>query len=101
MKWGSLHPVLDQYMFERADKIAEFAQANNIRLIGHALVWHSQLGQGVFTKGGSNEPVDKETLLNRIRDHIFTVAGRYKAGYMDGCVNEALNEDGTMRIQVF
>ncbi|NLD36234.1 MAG: endo-1,4-beta-xylanase [Desulfatiglans sp.] len=98
MKWGSLHPALDQYRFERADKIAEFAQANNVKLIGHTLVWHSQLGQGVFTKEGSNDQVDKETLFNRIRDHIFTVAGRYK-GKVHGwdVVNEALNEDGTMR----
>ncbi|NLA74828.1 MAG: endo-1,4-beta-xylanase, partial [Deltaproteobacteria bacterium] len=98
MKWGSLHPVLNQYNFERADKIAEFASANNIKLIGHALVWHSQLGQEVFTKEGSNDQVDKETLLNRIRGHIFTVAGRYK-GKVHGwdVVNEALNEDGSMR----
>ncbi|MBN1904013.1 MAG: endo-1,4-beta-xylanase [Deltaproteobacteria bacterium] len=98
MKWGSLHPVLDQYRFERADKIADFAQANRIKLIGHALVWHSQLGRGVFTKEGSNDQVDKETLLNRIKDHIFTVAGRYK-GKVHGwdVVNEALNEDGSMR----
>lgn len=98
MKWGSLHPVLDQYRFERADKIAEFAEANRIKLIGHALVWHSQLGQGVFTKEGSSEQVDKETLLNRIKDHIFKVAGRYK-GKVHGwdVVNEALNEDGSMR----
>jgi endo-1,4-beta-xylanase len=101
MKWGSLHPVLNQYRFERADKIAEFAQANNIKLIGHTLVWHSQLGFGVFTKEGSTDPndlVDKETMYNRIKDHIFTVAGRYK-GKIHGwdVVNEALNEDGTYR----
>ncbi len=101
MKWASLHPVLDQYRFERADKIAEFAQANNIKLIGHTLVWHSQLGQGVFTKEGSNDPnalVDKDTLNKRIKDHIFTVAGRYK-GKVHGwdVVNEALNEDGSYR----
>jgi endo-1,4-beta-xylanase len=101
MKWGSLHPVLDQFRFERADKITEFAAANNIKLIGHTLVWHSQLGQGVYTREGSADPnalVDKETLYKRIKDHIFTVAGRYK-GRMHGwdVVNEALNEDGTYR----
>jgi len=101
MKWASLHPTLGEYKFERADKIAEFAQANNIKLVGHTLVWHSQLGQGVYTKEGSNDPndfVDSETLINRIREHIFSVAGRYK-GKVHGwdVVNEALNEDGTMR----
>jgi len=98
MKWGSLHPTLDQYRFERADRIVKFAQENRIKLIGHTLVWHSQLGQGVFTKEGSNDQVDKETLFNRIKDHIFTVAGRYK-GKVHGwdVVNEALNEDGSYR----
>jgi endo-1,4-beta-xylanase len=101
MKWGSLHPVLNQYKFERADKIAEFAMANNIKLIGHTLVWHSQLGHGVFIKVGATDPNDlvaKDTLYKRIKDHIFTVAGRYK-GKVHGwdVVNEALNEDGTYR----
>jgi endo-1,4-beta-xylanase len=101
MKWGSIHPALNQYRFERADKIAEFAVANNIKLIGHTLVWHSQLGYGVFTKDDSTDPnalVDKDTLYKRIKDHIFTVAGRYK-GKVHGwdVVNEALNEDGSYR----
>jgi endo-1,4-beta-xylanase len=101
MKWGSLHPILNKYRFERADKIVEFAQTNNIELIGHTLVWHSQLGQGVFAKEGSTDPnelVDSDTLLRRIKDHIYTVAGRYK-GKVHGwdVVNEALNEDGTFR----
>ncbi len=101
MKWALLHPTLGEYKFERADKIAEFAQANNIKLVGHTLVWHSQLGQGVFTREGStdpNDPVDSDTLLARIKEHILTVAGRYR-GKVHGwdVVNEALNEDGTMR----
>jgi endo-1,4-beta-xylanase len=101
MKWGSLHPVLNKYRFERADKIAEFAHSNNIKLIGHTLIWHSQLGFGVFTKEGSTDPnalADKDTLYKRIKDHIFTVAGRYK-GKVHGwdVVNEALNEDGSYR----
>lgn len=101
MKWAWLHPTPSEYKFEDADKIAEFTAANNIKLIGHTLVWHSQLGRGVFTKEGSDDPndlIDSETLLSRIKDHIYTVAGRYK-GKVHGwdVVNEALNEDGTMR----
>ena len=101
MKWGLLHPNLEEYRFDRADRIARFSQAHGLKLIGHTLVWHSQLGRGVFTKGGSKDQnylVDNETLLSRIKDHIFTVAGRYK-GKVHGwdVVNEALNEDGTLR----
>jgi endo-1,4-beta-xylanase len=42
--------------------------------------------------------VSRYTLLSRLRDHIHTVFGRYK-GRIKGwyVVNEALNEDGTLR----
>lgn len=101
MKWERVHPTLDEYTFDRADKIVDYTQANNIALIGHTLVWHSQLGEGVLTKEGSmdeNDFVDKETLVARMKQHITTVAGRYK-GKVHGwdVVNEALNEDGTLR----
>lgn len=100
-KWALLHPTLNDYNFDRADKIVEFTRANDIKLIGHTLVWHSQLGRGVFIEAGSknlNNMVDKETLLNRIKDHIYTVAGRYKGKVLGwDVVNEALNEDGTFR----
>ena len=101
MKWAWLHPTPSEYRFEDADKISDFAQANSIKLIGHTLVWHSQLGRGLFTKEGSNDPndlVDSDTLLSRIRDHIFAVAGRYRGKVLGwDVVNEALNEDGTYR----
>ena len=99
MKWERVHPTLNKYTFDRADQIVDFTQSNNIKLIGHTLVWHSQLGEGVFEKEGEeNMLVDSATLMNRIKDHISTVAGRYK-GKVHGwdVVNEALNDDGTLR----
>jgi len=101
MKWALLHPTLDEYTFGRADKIVEYARQNDLKLIGHTLVWHSQLGKGVFqpeNADGEEALVDSATLMNRIHNHIFTVAGRYK-GKIHGwdVVNEALNDDGTLR----
>jgi len=42
--------------------------------------------------------VNRDTLLARMHDHIFTVVGRYK-GRIKGwdVVNEALNDDGSLR----
>lgn len=101
MKWERIHPTWDEYTFERADKIVEYAQANNMKLIGHTLVWHSQMGKGVFTQTDSPEDtvlVDSATLVNRMKEHINAVAGRYKGKiYGWDVVNEALNEDGTLR----
>ena len=101
MKWQRIHPTLEEYNFDPADKIVAFAEANNMKVIGHTLVWHSQLGKGVFVPEGvedENILVDSTTLMNRIREHIFTVAGRYR-GKIHGwdVLNEALNEDGSLR----
>ena len=101
MKWERIHPTLGEYTFERADKIVDYAQANDMKVIGHTLVWHSQLGEGVFTPENTTDDnilVDSTTLMNRIKEHITKVAGRYK-GKIHGwdVVNEALNEDGTLR----
>jgi endo-1,4-beta-xylanase len=66
-------------------------------IVGHTLVWHNQTPAWVFRDDKGN-PVDRETLLRRLHDHIATVVGRYK-GKINGwdVVNEALNEDGTLR----
>ena len=97
MKWGVIHPRLGHYTFEPADRFVEFGQKHKMTVIGHTLVWHSQTPRWVFQdqEGGT---LTREALLERMREHIFTVAGRYK-GKIKGwdVVNEALNEDGTLR----
>jgi endo-1,4-beta-xylanase len=66
-------------------------------IVGHCLVWHSQTPRWVF-QNDAGEPLTRDALLARMRDHIMTVVGRYK-GRIGGwdVVNEALNEDGSMR----
>ena len=66
-------------------------------IVGHTLIWHSQTPDWVF-RDDQGKPVDREMLLARMREHIFTVVGRYR-GKIAGwdVVNEALNEDGTLR----
>ncbi len=97
MKWEVIHPEPGRYDFEAADRYVEFGEANDMFIVGHTLVWHSQAPDWVFEDGAGN-PASRDTLLARMRDHIFTVVGRYK-GRVDGwdVVNEALNEDGTLR----
>jgi endo-1,4-beta-xylanase len=66
-------------------------------IVGHCLVWHSQVPAWVFRDGKGNF-VDRETLLKRMHDHIQTVVGRYKGRIQSwDVVNEALNDDGTLR----
>jgi endo-1,4-beta-xylanase len=66
-------------------------------VIGHVLLWHQQTPDWVFA-GEGGKPLDRETALRRLREHIQSVAGRYR-GRIHGwdVVNEAVNDDGTMR----
>lgn len=97
LKWEVVHPRPETYDFSMADKYVEFGEQNHMFIIGHNLVWHSQTPKWVFEDGHGN-PVSRKVLLDRMRDHIHKVVGRYK-GRISGwdVVNEALNEDGTLR----
>jgi endo-1,4-beta-xylanase len=97
LKWESVHPNLDTYNFTKADRYVEFGEKNKMFIVGHNLIWHQQTPKEVFMDAGG-KPVDRKTLLERMRGHIQTVVGRYK-GRIKGwdVVNEALNEDGSLR----
>jgi endo-1,4-beta-xylanase len=97
LKWENVHPRADGYNFGPPDAYVAFGEKNHMLVIGHTLVWHSQTPRWVF-EDAHGEPLDREHLLARMRDHIHTVVGRYK-GRIAGwdVVNEALNEDGTLR----
>jgi endo-1,4-beta-xylanase len=97
LKWEEIHPELDRYNFEPADKYAEFGKKNNMFVVGHTLVWFYQTPDWVFEDESGN-PLDREALLARMKEHIFSVMGRYK-GRIHGwdVVNEAIVEDGSFR----
>ena len=97
LKWAIIHPRPDTYDFSPADKYVEFGERNHMFIVGHNLVWHSQTPKWVFEDNNGN-PLSRDALLERMRDHINKVVGRYK-GRINGwdVVNEALNEDGTLR----
>jgi endo-1,4-beta-xylanase len=96
-KWALIHPYPDEYDFDAADRFVEFGEKHNMFMVGHTLVWHSQTPRWVFEDENGN-PLGRDALLERMRDHIHTVVGRYK-GRIHGwdVVNEALNEDGSLR----
>jgi endo-1,4-beta-xylanase len=96
MKCEVIHPTWGGYDFDLADKFVAYGKANNMFIVGHTLVWHSQLPSFVSNIKNS------DSLLLFMTNHINTVAGRY-AGKIDSwdVVNEALNEDGTLRNSIF
>ncbi len=100
LKWESIQPRPgnDGYNFGPGDRYVEFGETNGMHVIGHTLVWHSQTPKWVFLADDGTNFCDRETLLKRMHDHIQTVVGRYKGRIKCwDVVNEALNENGTLR----
>ncbi|CAH0051078.1 unnamed protein product [Clonostachys solani] len=96
-KWQFTEPTQGQFSYTSGDAIASLAKENNQLLRCHTLVWHSQLPSWV--SGGSWTEAE---LTSIIETHISNVVGHYKgACYSWDVVNEALNEDGTLRDSIF
>jgi endo-1,4-beta-xylanase len=97
LKWAEVHPEPNQYNFEPADRYVEFGEKNKMFIVGHTLVWHNQTPDWVF-EGAGGKPLDRETALARMKEHIETVVGRYR-GRIHGwdVVNEAIDDNGRLR----
>lgn len=101
MKSEEIQPREGEFFFDEADKFVNFGIENNMSIIGHCLIWHSQCPDWFFTDDKGNN-VSPEILRQRIKTHISTVVGRYK-GKIKGwdVVNEAIVEDGSYRKSKF
>lgn len=96
LKWMFIEPQPNKFNFDVSDKYVDFGMKNNMHIVGHALVWHSQLSD--YMKGIK----DRKTMSFHIQNHINTLVKRYKGKiHTWDVVNEALNEDGTLRESVF
>ncbi len=97
LKWEEVHPERDRYNFEPADQYVAFGQKNRMHVVGHTLVWFYQTPDWVF-RDEAGKPLGREALLRRMKDHIFTMMGRYQ-GRIHGwdVVNEAIASDGSFR----
>lgn len=79
------------WKFEAPDAFVNFAVSNDLKVVGHTLVW----AKDDRTPGWMNAITTREELFGVMREHIDKVAGRYKGKIaMWDVVNEAL-DDGT------
>jgi len=96
MKAEVIHPEWNRYNFDLADKIADYGKKHNIKVNGHTLIWHSQLPAYIRTMK------DADSVKQYFTNHINTVASHFDGKiYSWDVVNEALEEDGSMRKSIF
>ena len=95
MKPERMQPREGEFNFAAADAFVKFGMENKMFIVGHTLIWHSQLPQWFCTDEEGNN-VAPEILKERMKKHIQTIDGRYK-GRDKGwaVVNEAIEGDGS------
>lgn len=92
MKWLLLQPEEGRWEWTLPDRFMNFGEANNMYMVGHVLIWHSQVPDWVF-KGKKNQPANARLVRKRMQNHITTLAGRYKGRiHAWDVVNEAVDE---------
>jgi endo-1,4-beta-xylanase len=93
MKWESVEPERGRYDWTEAEELMAFAKRNRQRVRGHTLVWHNQLP--AWLTSGSFTPAELRQIL---RKHIIDEASRFRGRIWQwDVVNEAFEEDGTLR----
>ena len=84
MKWMFVQPKPNEFYFDHTDKYVQFGLDNNMHIVGHALIWHSQIANFM------NSIKDSTKMIQHVTNHISTLVNRYK-GKIDtwDVVNEA------------
>jgi endo-1,4-beta-xylanase len=93
MKWESLEPQQGVFNYGPADQLLAFAGQNRIAVRGHVLVWHNQNPSWV-----NEQAFTRDQLRAILREHVIETAAHFRGKlYQWDVLNEALNEDGTLR----
>ena len=100
MKWEHIHPEQNRYDYQYADKLVEFAKANNIVVRGHTLV-HAN---GQTPKWVLDGNFSGEQLSQILQDHIKTVLTHYQETFPGvvtvwDVVNESFIDDASWKTE--
>jgi endo-1,4-beta-xylanase len=97
-KWQSIQNAEAAFNFGQAERFLQFAQSIGMEEVhGHTIVWHQQVPAWVF-QAPAGAAMTRELLLARLDAHMSVLAERLggRVNYWD-VVNEAFNDDGSMR----
>ncbi len=97
LKWAIINPEPGVFNFSLGDQYVAFGVQHHMWIVGHNLVWHNQVPAWVF-RDENGKLLTRDALLARMKQHIFLEVERYRGKIQSwDVVNEALNEDGTLR----
>lgn len=97
LKFGQISVGRDRYDFKDADALVNFAEAHNMQVHGHTLVWYRNLPDWLTQQNWS-----RAELVAILRQHIETVVSRYRGRIaVWDVVNEALEKDGSLRDSIW
>lgn len=97
LKFDATEPARNQYDFDGGDSVVAFAEAHNMQVRGHTLVWFRALPPWL-TAG----KFSRSELMQILRDHIFTEVAHYQGQItIWDVLNEAVNDDGTLRDSIW
>ncbi|MBK7427327.1 MAG: endo-1,4-beta-xylanase [Saprospiraceae bacterium] len=92
-----LHPLENVYDWEDADTFVEASLNQNKNIHGHTIIWHQQLPDWINEFNGTSH--EWEGLF---KNHIQTIVSHFKGKVAAwDVVNEAFNEDGTLRNSIW
>lgn len=90
MKPENISQTKDTYDYTLADKLIAWATANNIDVVGHTLVWHSQ-SPAWLNKG---DAANRASAKANLESYIAEVAGHFKGQVISwDVVNEAFSDN--------
>ena len=97
MKIATIHPSENTYNWTDGDWLVSFAVQNHQRVHGHTLIWYQSLPAWVTGFQG-----DSAAWEHLVKTHIQTIVAHFKGkvGSWD-VVNEAFEDDGTMRKSIW
>ena len=78
--------------WEEADQVVDFATENNLKMVGHTLLWHNQMPGWFTTMQDTNQPLTRAEAFSHLEMYINAIVGRYKKRVWAWDVtNEVLN----------
>lgn len=97
MKWRALRPDKSTFDFRQGDAVVRFAQAHNMKVRGHCLVWGRDNPDWLM-----NGNFSAKQLSRLLHQHLARVVKHYADHvFAWDVINEALDEQGNLRDSIW